>query len=505
MTSKTKVLLVALDAADEGIIRDWAARGRLPVFQQLLESGIWGTTLGPKGHFASVWPSLMTSVTPARHARYAPWQIRPGTYETYPFRPGDLKREPFWNALCAAGRRVAVIDVPHSMLNSDMRGVQVVNWMTHDVSHGFCTFPAPLADEIEQRFGLDPVDVCDHLTIRSTEQVRNFRDNLVERVRRKTALATRLLDRDEWDLFLTVFSEAHCVGHQCWSVHDSGHPRHDADVARAVGDPIEDVYRALDHAVGELVQAAGSEATVVVCATHGMGPDYNGDHLLQDILVALGYIPAPSPAPLPRRLLLKAWKRLTPAMRHRLRPLGRRRWGILPSAPADWIVPRLDERNTCWIVPNGEVYGAIRVNLAGREPKGRIQPGSELDDFCQRVRRDLCALVNADTGAAAVRDVLRTADFESGPYLVELPDLLIEWNTDTPLSAVHSEKTGTIRRVFAGARSGHHRREGLFVMRGPSVRPRHVAEAVSIMDVAPTVASLLGVTLPDVEGKVIRL
>jgi predicted AlkP superfamily phosphohydrolase/phosphomutase len=202
-------------------------------------------------------------------------------------------------------------------------------------------------------------------------------------------------------------------------------------------------------------------------------------------------------------MLMGAWKKLTPAMRHRLRPLGRRRWGILPSAPADWIVPRLDESSTCWVVPNGEVYGAIRVNLAGREPRGRIQPGSEMEDFCQRLRRDFCALVNADTGAPAVRDVLRTADFESGPHLAELPDLLVEWNTDTPLNAVHSEKTGTIRRVFGGDRSGHHRREGLFAVRGPSVRPRRLAEPISIMDVAPTITSLLGVTLPDIDGKVI--
>jgi predicted AlkP superfamily phosphohydrolase/phosphomutase len=50
-------------------------------------------------------------------------------------------------------------------------------------------------------------------------------------------------------------------------------------------------------------------------------------------------------------------------------------------------------------------------------------------------------------------------------------------------------------------RSGDHRREGLFVAVGPGLEPGRMAQTVSIMDFAPTVARLLGVELPAAAGR----
>ena len=46
------------------------------------------------------------------------------------------------------------------------------------------------------------------------------------------------------------------------------------------------------------------------------------------------------------------------------------------------------------------------------------------------------------------RRVLRTADVYAGPYLAELPDLLVEWNAEAPLDAVSSPKIGTMNPPF---------------------------------------------------------
>jgi predicted AlkP superfamily phosphohydrolase/phosphomutase len=147
------------------------------------------------------------------------------------------------------------------------------------------------------------------------------------------------------------------------------------------------------------------------------------------------------------------------------------------------------------------VYGGVRLNLAGREPRGCIQPGAEQDAFCDQLAADLKSLVDVDQGRPVVRRVMRTADFYEGPYLHDLPDLLIEWDTDFYPRAIHSPKTGTIPNDLFGPRTGDHRMEGLICASGPGVSPGRVEAGVSVADIAPTLAALAGVPLPNVDGR----
>jgi predicted AlkP superfamily phosphohydrolase/phosphomutase len=155
----------------------------------------------------------------------------------------------------------------------------------------------------------------------------------------------------------------------------------------------------------------------------------------------------------------------------------------------------------CFPVLNNDVYGAIRLNLIGREPHGRLRPGEEADAFCRELGRDLCALVRADDGTPVVKRVLRTADLYRGECLDGLPDLLVEWDRSAPISAVESPLTGRIEGRFGGSRTGDHREAGLWIAAGPAVAPGRQTEPVSVMDFAPTVGQLLGVPLPDLDGQ----
>lgn len=494
MTEHPKILVIGLDAAENDLVFEWAQSGWLPTFRRLLDIGAWGITQGPLGmHAASVWQSLFTAVSPARHGRHADRQIRVGTYEMYRFRPTDVKREPFWNVLSRAQRRVAVIDVPYVALSENLNGLHIVDWTTHAADNGFATWPPELGRQLREPFGMDRVGLCDHMQLRTAEQFAAFRDALAARVRTKVAASRHLLRQGPWDLFMTVFGESHCIGHQCWHLHDPSHPSHEAAIVSAIGDPLRTVYRALDDALGQLLDSAAPETTVVVVCSHGMGPNYNGAHLLGEILAQLGH--QPPPASKPRwawRLVQKGWRQLPLALRARLVEFQK--------TAVDLVWPALDSRSMCFDVPNGEVYGAIRVNLVGREPHGLVAPGNHYDTFCEALSRDLCALVNADTGEPAVRRVLRTADIYDGPYLRDLPDLLVEWNCEAPLNAVSSAKIGTIRATVPGPRTGHHKPHGLVLAAGPGIRPGRIGEPLSVMDIAPTIAAILGVALPDIDG-----
>lgn len=481
-----RVLLLGVDALDGDLVREWAMAGKLPAFRSLFDAGRCGPTRNPPGlYVGAVWPSFFTAVSPARHGRYCYEQLIAGTYRVRRFRSSDLRRRPFWAELSDAGRRVAVVDVPKSPLTPGLNGIQVVDWGTHDpeTDDAFRTWPAPLAADLVARFGRDPVGDCNHIGRRAA-RIEQFCRDLEARVAAKTAMCAELLERDSWDLFLAVFAESHCVGHQCWAIHDAACDGHDAAVARAVGDPLERVYRALDGAVAELLRKAGPETTVMVLASHGMGPHYDATFMLDDILERL------DPRPGARARQLYRWSG------RYWQAILRRVWFGAPPP-----IPLAVGGRRFFAVPNNEVYGAIRVNLAGREPRGVVRGGAEYEAVYAELRQRLRELVNVDSGEPLVRDLLRVADLYSGECSNDLPDFLVEWNRAAPISRVSSLAIGTLRKEFGGARNGDHRDEGFFWAAGPGIAAGRQTEPVSVMDFAATAAALLRTPLRDVDGR----
>lgn len=496
-TNGPRMLCIGVDAADKDLILQWAAAGLLPTFRRLLDTASWGFTVTPPGLFVgAVWPSFFTAVSPAGHGRYCYWQIRPGTYELHRFQSTDVTRAPFWEALSRAGRRVAIVDVPKTRCAEQLNGVQVVDWATHDPDPaGFCTWPRSLARDIEARFGRDSMGTCDARGA-GTHELTVLRDSLRSRIERKTALVQYLANREHWDLFMAVFTESHCAGHQFWHLHDPAHPGHDATVVQALGDPLRDVYIAIDTALGKVLDSGAADTTVVVYCSHGMGPHYEGNFLLDEILRRLEHVPAP----VARSSLMDAvrwgWQRTPRGVRALLRPVRDRVAKTLDGVPI-----QLDPTRNCFAVPNNEIDGAIRINLVGREPRGRIRPGVECDAFCDTLRRDLLEVVNVDTGRPAIRNVYPSRDLYQGAHLDRLPDLLVEWDRSVPISSVSSPKIGVITRQPPAGRTGDHKPDGLLIVAGPSIQPGRRERPVAVTDVAPTIASLLGVTLADVDGR----
>jgi predicted AlkP superfamily phosphohydrolase/phosphomutase len=179
------------------------------------------------------------------------------------------------------------VDLPRTIFSPGFRGLQVHDWGTHDpLAPGFLTSPPELAAEILERYGADPVGVCNDAPRESARHHREFLARLSHRIAVKRELVRDLMARWGWDLFAVGFGDAHCVAHQCWHLHAAEHvrpiragPRDRRSLLR--------VYRDLDLAIGELCEAAGPETTLIVLLSHGVGPHYDGDHLLDEALARI--------------------------------------------------------------------------------------------------------------------------------------------------------------------------------------------------------------------------
>jgi predicted AlkP superfamily phosphohydrolase/phosphomutase len=488
-----RILFIGLDGADRDLILQWVDEGLLPTFQSLLQKGAWGITQDPPGINGCHWPTFLSGVSPAQHGRYWAQQIQPGTYEIKPF---GFPWEPFWNVLSRAGRKVALVDSPEAPLADDLNGIQIIERHSYSQkTSSIQTYPSSLAVELETSLGKEPIGSW-RTAGRSLADLKDFRQNLMTSIEKKTKLVSHLLKQDEWDFFLTAFREAHWAGHQCWHLHDHNHPEYDPEIAHSLGNPMKDIYVAIDAAIGELLQQVSPETTVFIFASTGMGPNYTGVHVLDEILLRIEN---------PQRSAMRqeVGNTLNSLKRYKfLRQLKKQLWKPIQNLRGKGKQPisQLSNRK-CFQVPSSEAFGGIRINLVGREPQGKIQPGQEYEDFCQSLCQDLSELVNHDTGEPLIRNIFRSDEIYQGERPMGHPDILVEWNRNAPIASVSSAKIGKIDKVYWDSRTGDHKPGGLFLVSGTSIEPRRIEDPTSIVDFAPTIASLLDVPLPHSNGE----
>jgi predicted AlkP superfamily phosphohydrolase/phosphomutase len=536
--SAPKVLFIGLDACDFDVMRRFAAAGKAPAIAALLAGGTHAITEPPIGLFeGALWPTLFTARSMPRHGFYCHEELEVGTYRHRATSPREVSGPPFWEVASDAGKRVAVIDVPHSTAARPVDGIHIAEYGCHDRHLGFHTWPPTLADDVERRFGLHPVGGIDAYRARdfapcdlahragapsrTHAEARALFDDLVTGVDRKTELSLHYLDEGNWDVFMTVFGEAHCAGHQFWFLHDRADASHDPELLAELGDPVEIIYSRLDRAVGAHLERAGPDTAVFVLLSHGMGPMNSGVFLIDGILRRLTEAEMSVPSNgRPMRATAAAWQRLPVTIRRRLAPVVarsvRRRIRNSPDGLSTYhqvfercpgcSAPLMagEDGQPWFVVPNNTVYGGIRINLIGREPNGVIERGAELERVCARLAHDLLEIVKVETGEPLVRKVVRTADHYDRVEPDSLPDLLIEWERRSPTKTVYSPKAGVVHEPYEHWRTGDHFPQGMLLARGPGIPAGAALPSIPIVDLAPTMCEWLGVDLDDIDGRPVR-
>jgi predicted AlkP superfamily phosphohydrolase/phosphomutase len=524
MSDRRQVVLIGLDAADKDLVLNWIDEGVLPNLRALRQGGAWAPVLTPPRIYnGSIWPSFHTGLSPARHRQY--FNVKLDGYSVKAGRRTWVKQPPLWRILSEHGKRIALIDVPYAPPLETLNGIQIGDWAVHDRSfeestgvdeHGeavsdyfqfrvpkLFTIPESLAAEVKQFGEFHGVPSCEE-SGRTVKGFKELRRLLIERVRSKERLTCHLMEQERWDFLMTVFHETHDVGHECWHLHDTKSPWHDPEMGRQLGDPIRDVYVAIDEAIGRIVDKLDTDATVFVFCSHGMGPVSDGNYILDQILARL------DDGPPPQRLrsvmfLNRAWSKTPGFVRAALSPVRTR---IRKSVYETLVTPTRMQRKYFAIPSNGDC-GGIRINLVGREPAGQVQPGAEYDAICEKLRRDLLELVEPESGEPIVRDVvtyeekyppgLYSEDLYNGEYLSDRADLLVVWNKST-FRFVESPKFGKLENTSQNSRRGDHRDFGLVLARGPSIKAGRSLDAVPVTDLAPTIAAIEGVTFPGADG-----
>ncbi|GBD44888.1 hypothetical protein HRbin40_02380 [bacterium HR40] len=496
-----RLLVIGLDSADAALIEQWMAEGRLPVLAQLAGAGIWGRlrTTAEVMH-VSAWPSLYTGCHPGRHGLYHAFQVRAGSRGIHRADPRWRAVEPFWVTLDRAGRRVIVADAFMDAPVADFRGIQIVDYGTWTWFWRPESRPAGILREIRRRFGRYPApEHSDQVTI--PEQIR-FRDTLVRAATVKGEMLAWLLTSHPWETAFVMFAEPHGGGHYLWHGEDPDYPLRPRERLPAGFRPLADVYAAVDRAIGRILEAVG-EVDLMVVSGDGMGPNHSASHLMPELLHRLGLSaatsrgehreepPPPGLAARLRRLLpLSVRQSLSRCLPRETRRRLAMKW---MNSGIDW------SRTRMFCIPNSN-EGYFRLNLAGREPEGRVAV-EEAPALLSELAQELDRLVNPENARRIAHAVHAIDRLFPGSERPHLPDLVVSFDFDARTTTrIRGPRSGEIAGPapweVPAHYTGNHRPNAFLLAAGPHLRRVPLPADAHILDIAPTILAYAGVPSP---------
>jgi predicted AlkP superfamily phosphohydrolase/phosphomutase len=464
---RDKVLAVGLDACDLSLIQ--SRRTQLPLLAKLTEAEFFCEPAAPKALTGSVWPTFYTGSYPGHHGIYQHlvWDAQKMGLRL--IGPDWCAFRPFWADLEDRGRNVVVLDVPYTFPVFLKRGVEISDWGTHGQTRSRAS-NRPDVDAFLRAFGPNPIG-RETPVMKTRSQLDAVHRKLLKSVDRKHNLILALMKLFEWDVFITTFGELHRGGHTFYDEADTleGSPE----------TPLLEIYRKIDQALSRILESLDLERTTVVFfAVHGMTRDYGQNHLVKPLMDRLNKVF------LKRRFGREVRARSGGGLVGRLRRVipANLQYAIGEAAPdrvRHWVVEREIIGGVDWSQTPGfslrtDVRAEVRLNLAGRESKGILEPGSDLSDaYVNSLRRAFLELRDDDTGDLLVDEVVPIQTIFPGEHSHALPDFSITWRPAPVARRVTSPETGVLEAVSLGARGGDHTDFG-FVSVSPSGKRSHL-------------------------------
>jgi predicted AlkP superfamily phosphohydrolase/phosphomutase len=436
------VAVIGLDGVGLPLVQDLIARGLAPNLAALAARGTMAPMRSSIPTISSVsWSGFMTGRNPGKHGVYGFTDVKPGTLSLFFPNFGNLRGDTLWDIAGRAGKRSIVLNVPNTYPARPLTGLLVSGFVAVKLERA--VYPPELLPRLTAEGYRIDVDYQN-----ADQRPEAFFAELEATLEARRRVYLRLLREEAWDLFVGVVTECDRLHHYFWSQYaDPGAPHHGRFL---------DFYRRLDDVIGALVAALPSEMPLFVVADHG--------HTL-----------------IHREFYPNAW----------LRGEGLLRFNAeRPKGLAD-----LDPTSKAFVLDPGRVY----LHRTGRFPLGSVGP-AEAEELLARIRDGLLALRDDSPGAPAggrpVPRVFSRDEIYHGPEVGAAPDLVVHF-------ADGYDPKGALSRTEVFGRSAltgmHTYDDALFYVSRRGVP----TDGLDIVDLAPTILTLLGITPPaDMDGRV---
>lgn len=462
----SKVLIIGIDGGSWHVLGPAVAEGFMPRLADLMEMGSWGVLASTIPAITpAAWSAFQTGANPGRTGIFDFTRWDRAERKQILVDIGELPKT-MWEAAGEAGRRVGVVNLPMTYPPRPVNGFLVSGLLTPSLDSRF-THPPSLA---RQLLGAVPGYYIFNLETAAGETKRESLTAFLEWISailiQRCRAACWLLEREPVDLFMIHFQASDVLQHVLWAYLDPEHPGFDAGKRRVI---LNRFYRRLDEQIGVVREAFGSTAggpwTTLVVSDHGFQTHRKRFNLWRWLLEE-GY-------------LCLDLARAQSGSGHL--PASRPDASPVEEPPVDWEKSRA--------VASGRSNEAF-IYLLEEEPQPRRATSDDL-------RAKLRAVRDPETASPVVLAVHGREELYEGDRLDRLPDLIVEPNSGYSITGRYEPDAPMLKKVVVGEdfHIGRHHPEGILVATGPVIRPQRDIRA-QIVDIAPTVLHLLGISPP---------
>lgn len=483
MTTIRRTLIIGIDGGTLDILRPLTIQGLMPNLAGMLSEGAHGNLISTTPPITGpAWRSFATGCNPGKHGVIDFVRLDPGTKRVHITEVSQSSLPTLWGVLSDAGVKVAVMGVPMTYPVQPVNGVLLTGMMTPPGSRQY-SFPHELAEELESH-NLDWIisegeKVNAH---RAEAYVAEIRADMRKRV--DTAL--HILEQESPTFATFVFGATDPLQHQFMdAILENDHPDHGILV---------DFYRELDKQIGRLLDWAGQDTLVIMMSDHGFGR-LDGFIHLNNWLLDRGYLQL-------RRDTLTRLRR------------GLHRWGFTPenlygiarrlgldfrrrlNRGRVFSIARLvflSFENVDWNATRAYSLGHIGQVYISRKPP--LDSEVSYQEFRTELKKNLEGMIHPDSREQMIDRVFFREEIYSGPLLDAAPDLLLHPAGFRYVAFGESEFASN-RTIGPALHQGHHRMEGLLIMRGPGIRKAISLPDHRIEDIMPTALYSLDVPIP---------
>lgn len=448
---RPRLFVIGLDGATWDLIGPWIENGDLPNLKALRDQSAWGTMRSVIPYLSPpAWTTAITGVNPGRHGIFDFQRRLPQSNKVVTETSKSRRSPPIWNMLKGSGLRVAVVNVPMTDPPDDVDGVMVAGF-PHLDQKGYA-WPRALEDTLKTMGYLtDKME----MKIPEGEEEAVFQE-LWNTMEKRWELVRKLYTQARYDLFWVVFTQTDRVQHLFWKFDDPKSPHYVPEQAAKFGGSMKKLWVEQDRILGELLKLLPPDTWVLVLSDHGFGP-----------------------------------------IRREFRV------GCYLRRPESGFTEEDAENVFCL---DRSDAARLYIREPGRDPGGTLDADARKALEAKLVSK-LRGLRDPSTGEEVIEEVYPKEKVFVGKYAERGPTLTLMpargWHI-TFGDVEDGFKLAPFGDLSTGL-SGWHRMNGMFILRGPGVRPGHVEKEYNLLDVVPTCMYILQQTMAeDLDGKIME-
>jgi predicted AlkP superfamily phosphohydrolase/phosphomutase len=505
MLDRHRVLVIGLDGATWDVLDPWIEEGILPNLSHLRKNGSWGilkSTIPPIT--AAAWGTFATGKRPGKHGVFHFVPIfNPEENDTEPeiVNAKSLKSSAIWDILGHHDRKVILINIPMTYPPRQVNGTMITGLLTPKGAPVF-THPPELSKELsdyiidldrfidEKPFATEPAADTIKPSIGLIEEFRMMME-------RRAITSLDMMRSNDWDFFMVVFTGTDRLGHYLWVYHNPPNEI-ESQEQHLLFKGIKDYYIQLDEIIGELLQTAGKDVTVLIMSDHGMGPDISKRVHGNNWLKSKGWLdikPMVGGVNNVDRWLTKLGIPRDKVGRLILKIPGLASTNLVRQAAESHASTINEQKSTAYFKKIYNNFAGIYIDL----------PSEAKTELVNKIIQALTELVDPENGESVVENVITGTDYYHGPYAKNIPDLIIALKPDYGWGYQVSSYSSFVTKLPILSKRGDHRLEGIFLLHGPGVLAQaEPMQGMSIEDLSPTILYLMNLPQPeDMDGKVI--